>query len=66
MKIFEQLESRRAWEEDERLILDSVQRVADDVIAPAAEHNDRSGQFPWKNVAAINELGLNSIFVPEA
>lgn len=66
MKIFEQLEARRAWAEDERLILGFVQRLADDIIAPAAEHHDRSGEFPWKNVAAINELGLNSIFVPEA
>jgi alkylation response protein AidB-like acyl-CoA dehydrogenase len=66
MKIFEQLERRRDWGEDERLILEQVQRLASEVIAPAAEHHDRSGDFPWPSINAINELGLNAIFVPEA
>ncbi len=66
MKIFEQLERQRHWNEDERMLLDQVQRLADQVIAPAAEHYDRSGEFPQKNVDAINALGLNALFVPEA
>jgi len=66
MKIFEQLERGRVWSEDERLILDSVRRVAADVIAPNAESLDRSGTFPWKNIEALKALGLNGIFVPEA
>ncbi len=66
MKIFEQLERQRQWNEDERMLLDQVQKLADQVIAPAAEHYDRSGEFPQKNVDAINALGLNSLFVPEA
>ena len=66
MKVFEQLERRRLWNEDERLILEQVRRVADTVIAPSAEHYDRTGEFPWKNVEALNELGLNGLFVPEA
>ena len=66
MKIFEQLERQRHWNEDERMLLDQVQRLADQVIAPAAEHFDRSGEFPQKNVDAINALGLNALFVPEA
>ncbi len=65
MKIFEQLERQRHWNEDERMLLDQVQRLADQVIAPAAEHYDRSGEFPQKNVDAINALGLNALFVPE-
>jgi len=40
--------------------------VADKIIAPNAEHVDRSGEFPWDNIHAINALGLNTIFVPEA
>ena len=36
MKIFEQLQSRRNWSEDERMVLDSVARVCAEVIAPAA------------------------------
>jgi len=66
MKIFEQIERRRRWNEDEALILEQVRRLADEVIAPNAEYYDRTGEFPWKNIEAINELGLNGLFVPEA
>jgi acyl-CoA dehydrogenase len=65
MRIFEQLERRRAWEPEEQAILDAVWRVADEVIAPNAAGYDRSGEFPWRNVEALNVLGLNGIFVPE-
>ena len=65
MRIFEQLERRRAFPEDERLIVDTVRRLADEVIAPRAAAYDKSADFPWDNVAAINEIGLNTIFLPE-
>uniref|UniRef100_UPI003BABBE25 acyl-CoA dehydrogenase family protein n=1 Tax=Stappia sp. TaxID=1870903 RepID=UPI003BABBE25 len=65
MKLLEQLARARGWNEEERLILDQVQRVADEVIAPNAEHVDRTSEFPWENVRALNELGLNAVFVPE-
>jgi alkylation response protein AidB-like acyl-CoA dehydrogenase len=65
MKIFETLEQGRRWNEEERLLLDQVDRVAADVIAPNAAKVDEAGAFPWANVKAINELGLNAIFVPE-
>src|SRR5690606_15606954 len=38
MQVFERLERRRLWNEDERLILEQVRRVADTVIALSAEH----------------------------
>lgn len=66
MKIFEQLERERRWSDDERMVLDQVGRLAEEVIAPRAAAYDRSGDFPWDNVRAINDLGLNAIFVPEA
>ncbi len=66
MNIFEQLEHRRDWSEEERLILDSVRRLAAEIVAPAAGEADRTGAFPWENVEAINALGLNAMFVPEA
>ena len=66
MKIFEQLQSRRNWSEDERMVLDSVARVCAEVIAPAAAGYDATGAFPWANVKALERLGLNAIFVPEA
>ena len=65
MKVFEQLERTRSWSEEERMVLDQVQRLASEVIAPRAAR-DRTGEFPWDNIRAINELGLNAIFVPEA
>jgi alkylation response protein AidB-like acyl-CoA dehydrogenase len=66
MKIFDQLERRRQWSEEERLILDSVRRVADEVIAPNAAQADKDSAFPWKSIEAVNALGLNGLFVPEA
>lgn len=66
MKVFEQLERRRRWDPDERLLLDQVDRLVADVIAPNAARIDESGEFPWANVEAINKLGLNAIFIPEA
>lgn len=65
MKIFEQLERRRTWDENERLLLDQVDRMVEQVIAPNASRVDKTGEFPWANIEAINQLGLNSIFIPE-
>lgn len=66
MKIFEQLDRWRNWEDTERIVLDQVRRVADEIVAPNAAPHDQSGGFPWDNIRALNELGLNAIFVPEA
>jgi acyl-CoA dehydrogenase len=66
MKIFEQLERTRGWDTEEQAVLDAVRRVADEVIAPKAAAYDKSGEFPWDSVKAIQALNLNAIFVPEA
>ena len=66
MRVFEQLERRRHWAGDERMVIDTVRRLARDVIAPRAAGYDRSGEFPHDNVRALNDIGLNGIFVPEA
>jgi alkylation response protein AidB-like acyl-CoA dehydrogenase len=66
MKLFENIERRRQWSGDETLLLDQVRRLAGEVIAPRAAAIDATGAFPWDNVRAINELGLNALFVPEA
>jgi alkylation response protein AidB-like acyl-CoA dehydrogenase len=66
MKLLEKVCRARNWNDDERQILDMVQRVADEVIAPNAGRIDETGVFPWDNVKALNALGLNAIFVPEA
>jgi alkylation response protein AidB-like acyl-CoA dehydrogenase len=66
MKLLLQIAKARKWNEEEQFVLDQVQRIADETIAPNAEHADETGAFPWKNIKAINELGLNGIFIPEA
>jgi alkylation response protein AidB-like acyl-CoA dehydrogenase len=64
MKLFEQINRSRNWNDEERMVLDAVQRMVDTVIAPNAAKYDETGEFPWENVEAINELGLNGIFLP--
>ncbi len=66
MKIFEALELARDWTEDERLLLAQVDRMASEVIGPNAAKADEKNEFPWASVNAINDLGLNALFVPEA
>jgi len=65
MNFLEQIEQRRPWSEHEQLVLDQVRRVVEDVIRPNAAEVDRTGNFPWQNVEALNQLCLNAIFVPE-
>jgi alkylation response protein AidB-like acyl-CoA dehydrogenase len=48
---------------------DAVSRaktIADEVLAPAATHNDREGRFSSEAVAALGESGLLGILVPAA
>lgn len=65
MNILQRLDDRIALNDEERMLLDSVRQLAREQIAPRAEHFDRTAEFPWENVKAINELGLNAMFVPE-
>ena len=64
--LFDRLEALPPLPPEERQVLDSVRALAGDEIAPRAAGYDRSGEFPWDNVKAINALGLNAMFVPEA
>jgi len=66
MNVFERLDDMLELEEEERMIVESVRMLAREQIAPHAEHHDRSAEFPWGNVKAINALGLNAMFIPEA
>jgi alkylation response protein AidB-like acyl-CoA dehydrogenase len=66
VKVFERLDASVAFSDEERMLLESVRALARDTIAPKAAEYDRSGEFPWENVEAINALGLNAMFVPEA
>ena len=64
--VFDRLEQRRNWSEEEQLVLAQVRRLAREAIAPRAAGLDRASAFPWDNMRAINELGLNALFVPAA
>jgi acyl-CoA dehydrogenase len=65
MNIFERLDSSIALNEEERMLLDAVRSLSQEQIASKAEHFDKTGEFPWENIRAINELGLNAMFIPE-
>ena len=65
MNVFEALERRRNWSEDERQLIQSVERICRDVIAPSAAGYDEAEAYPQASMDAILGLGLNAIFVPE-
>jgi alkylation response protein AidB-like acyl-CoA dehydrogenase len=66
MNILEKLDASLKLSQDERMLLDSIAALCRNQIAPRAADYDRTGEFPWDNVRAINELGLNAMFIPEA
>ena len=63
---FDRLDAIPPLSPEERLLLDNVKALAREEIAKRAAEYDRSGEFPWDNIRAINALGLNAMFVPEA
>ena len=66
MNVFERLDALPALSPEERQLLDSVKALTRDEITPRAAEYDRTALFPWDNIRAINALGLNAMFVPEA
>jgi acyl-CoA dehydrogenase len=66
MNVFDRLDKLPALNVEELALLESVGALARDQIALHAEEYDRSAEFPWDNVKAINALGLNAMFIPEA
>lgn len=66
MNILERLDTGLSFADEERMLLDSVRDLAANELAPRAAAYDRDSEFPWENVKAINALGLNAMFIPEA
>ena len=66
MELFDRIDASLALTVEERMLVDSVRALAHETIAPRAAGYDRSAEFPWDNVEAINRLGLNAMFIPEA
>ena len=52
--------------EEQLMIQDVARRLAQEVIAPSAEHFDNTGEFPLKNIQILGENGLMGIEVPES
>ncbi len=63
--LFDRLDALPPLSPEERQLLASVKALARDRIMPRAAAYDRTAEFPWDNVNAINALGLNAMFVPE-
>lgn len=52
---------------DEQLMIQDVaRRIAQEKIAPSAEHFDRTGEFPLDNIRLLGENGLMGVEVPES
>ena len=67
MKLFDKVARARRWSQEEQQILDQVQRMVDEVIAPNASRIDETGGVSLVQCRSYpNALGLNTIFVPEA
>jgi len=66
LNVFNRLDAELKLPPDEAMLIESVRKLAAEVVAPSAEQSDRSGEFPHANVRAINALGLNAMFIPEA
>lgn len=68
MTVLDRLDARleKALPDEEAAVLESVKRLAERVVAPAAAALDAEARFPWDNLAAMRELELNRMFVPEA
>lgn len=50
---------------DEQLMLQDVaRRIAQEKIAPSAEHHDATGEYPLENIRLLGESGLMGIEVP--
>jgi acyl-CoA dehydrogenase len=66
LNAIERLDSLLALPEEEAELLASVKKFARFEIAARAARYDRTAEFPVENVAGINALGLNAMFIPEA
>jgi alkylation response protein AidB-like acyl-CoA dehydrogenase len=53
-----------AFTEEQLMIQDVARRIAQEKIAPSAEHFDKVGEFPLDNIRLLGENGLMGIEVP--
>ncbi|MDQ7784546.1 MAG: acyl-CoA dehydrogenase family protein [Desulfomonilaceae bacterium] len=53
-----------ALDEEQRMILDTVRKIADREIAPRAAELDETGEFPWYAVETFADNGLLNALLP--
>lgn len=63
--ILEVVDADARLDDAESAMIDQVRRLVETRIAPRAAGYDESRDFPRENMADINALGLNTMFLPE-
>src|SRR5690606_7888239 len=53
-----------SFTEEQLMLQDVARRIAQEKIAPSAEHHDQSGEFPLEIIRLLGENGLLGIEVP--
>ncbi|MCC5886718.1 MAG: acyl-CoA dehydrogenase family protein [Gammaproteobacteria bacterium] len=65
LELLDRLRSQAIASAEESMLLDSLRSVIRNSVEPNAAEVDNASAFPDQAMAAINELGLNSVFLPE-
>jgi len=50
--------------DDQKMYQKTARDFARDIMRPAAEHHDRTGEYPWEVLAQAHELGLLNSMIP--
>jgi alkylation response protein AidB-like acyl-CoA dehydrogenase len=53
------------WTEDQKLLRETVRKLALEKFPPKAVEINQQAAFPWENVKVMAELGLFGLVVPE-
>jgi Acyl-CoA dehydrogenases len=53
-----------SYTEEQLMLQDVARRIAQEKIAPSAEHHDQTGEYPLENIRLLGENGLMGIQVP--
>ena len=65
LSLLQRLRNEAIVSEEERMLMDSVRAVVREVVEPSAADTDSLATFPSLAMGALNELGLNLVFLPE-
>lgn len=67
-KVNEQISAGFGFElsEEQRGMLEMVQKFTREEIIPVAAHHDKTGEFPWDVIKKAHALGLMSTSIPTA